>query len=141
MEIMRPLALLAAMVFSTAALAEGMAIEPGLWEMKSTMKMPMFPEPRVTTVTECMTRSEISMDDFSDGNLDPACKFQVEQVGDNSMKWTVDCPVEGGSSHGEWSATSSGDSVSGDGLITMNLQGQSMEMTMEWSGRRTGPCP
>ena len=141
MKISRPLACLTAILLAPAALAEGMAIEPGMWEMKSTVKMPMLPEPRVTTMRECMTKSEITMDDFSDGNLDSACRFQVEQVDENSMKWTVDCPVEGGSSHGEWSATSSGDGVSGDGLITMSFQGQSMEMTMDWTGRRTGPCP
>jgi hypothetical protein len=141
MNIWRPLALLSAFLLSPPVLAEGMTIEPGMWEMKSTMKMPMLPEPRVTTLTECMTESEISMDDLSGSDLDPACKFQVEQAGENSMKWTVDCPVEGGSSHGEWSATSNGDSVNGDGVITMSFQGQSMEMTMEWSGRRTGPCP
>ena len=141
MTICRPLACLAAILLAPAALAAGISIEPGLWEMKSTVNMPMFPEPRVTTMQECITRSEFTMDDFSDGDLDPACRFEVEKMGESSMKWTVDCPVEGGNSHGEWSATSSGDSISGEGLMTMSFQGQSMEMTMEWTGRRTGPCP
>jgi len=56
------------------------------------------------------------------------------------MQWEVDCPVEGGTSHGEWQATSEGNTVTGNGLITIAFQGQTMEMTMNWTGKRTGPC-
>jgi hypothetical protein len=56
------------------------------------------------------------------------------------MKWSFDCPVEGGTSHGEWEATSGGDTVVGKGLITVSFQGQAMEMTMNWEGKRIGDC-
>ncbi len=121
--------------------AEGIPVEPGLWEMTSTVTMPMMPQPRVTTVTECMEKSEITMDDVGGEDLDPNCTFDMARVDGNTMKWSVDCPVEGGTSHGEWQATSEGDTVSGEGLLTMSFQGQTMEMTMTWEGRRTGECP
>ena len=57
------------------------------------------------------------------------------------MEWTIDCPVEGGTMHAEWSATSSGDSVEGTGDMTMNMAGQTMNMTMSWTGERIGQCP
>ncbi|MDH3786933.1 MAG: DUF3617 domain-containing protein [Xanthomonadales bacterium] len=121
--------------------AEGIPVEPGLWKMTSTVTMPMLPQPRVTTMTECMTKSEISMDEVGGGDMDPNCSFEMSQVDGNTMKWTVDCPVEGGTSHGEWQATSGGDTVTGEGLLTVSFQGQSMDMTMSWQGERIGECP
>ena len=120
--------------------ADGIPVEPGLWEMSSTMNMPMLPQPRVTTTTECMKESEISMDDMGGEDMDPNCQFEMAQVDGNTMKWSFDCPVDGGTSHGEWEATSSGDSVTGNGVITMSFQGQTMEMTMSWQGKRIGDC-
>ena len=123
-----------------AARADGIPVEPGLWEMSSIVNMPMMPQPRVTTTTECMKESEISMDDLGGEDMDPNCQFEMAQVDGNTMKWSVDCPVEGGTSHGEWEATSSGDSVTGEGLVTISFQGQAMEMTMSWEGKRIGDC-
>ena len=122
------------------ARADGIPVEPGLWEMSSTVNMPMMAQPRVTTTTECMKESEISMDDMGGEDMDPNCQFEMAQVDGNTMKWSVDCPVEGGTSHGEWEATSSGDSVTGEGLVTISFQGQAMEMTMSWEGKRIGDC-
>jgi len=87
-----------------------------------------------------MKESEISMDDMGGEDMDPNCQFEMAQVDGNTMKWSVDCPVEGGTSHGEWEATSSGDSVTGEGLVTISFQGQAMEMTMSWEGKRIGDC-
>jgi len=127
-------------VVQTAA-AEGIPVQPGLWEMTSTMSMPMLPQPRVTTITECMEKSEISMDEVGTEGMDPNCNFKMEQLDGSTMKWSVDCPVEGGTSHGEWQATSAGDTVAGNGIITVSFQGQTLEMTMSWEGKRVGDCP
>jgi hypothetical protein len=134
------LSILASLAFATSAFADGIPVEPGLWEMTSTMNMPMLPEPRVTTVTECMTRSEISPDEMGTEGMDPNCTFETTQVDANTLRWSFDCPVEGGTSHGEWEAVSGGDTVKGSGEITMSFQGQNMTMTMEWAGRRIGDC-
>jgi hypothetical protein len=126
---------------SVAAGAEGIPIEPGLWEMTSTIQMPMLPEPRVNTETECMEKSVIAMDDIQSEGMDPNCNFETKQVDEKTMQWSFDCPVEGGTSHGEWEATSHGDRVEGGGKITMTIQGQDMEMSMNWVGKRVGACP
>lgn len=129
------------LLFASPAFAEGLPVEPGLWEITSTMTMPMLPEPRVNTISECLEKNEISMDDMGGEGMDPDCTFQAAQVKGNTMTWSFDCPVEGGNSHGEWQAVSSGDSVTGGGSMTMTFQGQTMEMTMAWEGRRVGDCP
>lgn len=128
-------------LISIPALAEGIPVEPGLWKMTSTVNMPMLPQPRVTTVSECMEKSEITMDEVGGEGMDPNCTFDMAQVDGNTMKWSVDCPVEGGTSHGQWQATSGGDTVTGEGSLTMSFQGQTMEMTMTWEGQRIGACP
>ena len=126
---------------SSPLLADGIPVEPGLWKITSTVTMPMLPQPRVTTVTECMEKSEITMDEVGGEGMDPNCTFDMAQVDGNTMKWSVDCPVEGGTTHGEWQATSSGDTVKGEGTLNMSFQGQTMDMTMSWAGERIGECP
>jgi hypothetical protein len=135
------LVLLAFFFSASSVFADAIPIEPGLWEMKSTMVMPMLPEPRVTTVTECMEKSEFSIDEMGIEGMDPNCTFDTNQVNGNTMRWTFDCPLEGGTSHGEWEAVSNGDTVEGSGVMTMSFQGQNMEMTMQWEGQRVGDCP
>jgi len=134
-----PVALLAAVL---DVRAEGIPVEPGLWEMTSTMNMPMLPQPQTHSMTECIDQGEISMDDVGTQDMDPNCTFGVAQVDGNTMSWSFDCPVEGGgTSHGEWQATSHGNRVEGSGKITMAMQGQAMEMNMTWQGKRVGDCP
>ena len=38
----------------SSALADGIPIEPGEWEVTTTMEMPMLPAPRVQTHTQCI---------------------------------------------------------------------------------------
>jgi len=72
--------------------------------------------------------------------MDPDCRFEIGEVHDDTMSWSVECPVEGGTSRGTWTARSGGDTVSGEGNLSVSFQGQSMEMTMSWEGRRIGDC-
>ena len=133
-----PLALL---VLTLEATADAIPVEPGLWEMTSTISMPMMPQPRVNSVTECIEKNELSMEDVATDGMDPNCVFETGQVDGATMNWSFECPVEGGTSRGDWTATSHGDRVEGGGKLTMEMQGQTMEMTMSWTGKRIGACP
>jgi hypothetical protein len=127
---------------ASSADAATIPVEPGLWEMTSTISMPMLPQPQVNTQTECIGKGQLSTDDVGGEDLDPACTLEASQVDDSTMRWTFECPVEGGGhSRGEWQATSHGDRVEGSGVMKMEMQGQAMEMTMRWEGRRIGDCP
>ena len=122
--------------------ADGITIEPGKWEMNTVMTMPMLPQPRVNTTTECMEDAEITpesmMEDMENPNAD--CTLEAEVVGENTMKWSIDCSEQLGNSRGEWEATSYGDTLKGGGAITMSVQGQEIVMTMDWEGKRIGEC-
>ncbi len=129
-------------IASTPVLAEGIPVEPGMWEVTTTMTMPMMPTPQVMTVQECFKDEILDMDDMSADDLDPNCEFDLTQVDGSTMRWNIDCPVEGGGTmHAEWVATSDGDSVEGEGNMSVSVAGQNMDMHMTWTGKRTGPCP
>jgi hypothetical protein len=56
------------------------------------------------------------------------------------MKWSMNCDAQGGTTRGEWEVTSHGDTLTGEGTITVGMQGQSMVMDMKWDGKRVGDC-
>lgn len=127
---------------SPASQADGVAVEPGLWEMTTTMTMPMLPEPRTVTSTDCVEDAELDVDEMSGEGLDPDCTLDVSQPDDRTLRWNMDCPVEGGgTSLAEWQVTSNGDSVAGTGSIRMTVMGQEMTMDAVFNGRRIGDCP
>lgn len=122
-------------------LAEGISVEPGMWEMTTTLNLPMMPAPQTTTMNECIKDGEFGIEDMSTEDLDPNCNLSVEQVDDATLKWTLGCPVEGGgTTHAEWRITSKGKTVEGEGKINMSVMGQEMEMSSTFSGKRTGDC-
>jgi hypothetical protein len=133
------LALLFSLV-STSIFAQGVPIEPGMWEMTSTMNMPMLPQPRVTTEMECIEESELSPEKMTEEDMDTSCTYDTRVVDGNTMKWSMDCNSEGGASRGEWEVTSHGDTLTGEGTVTVDAQGHSMVMNMKWDGKRVGDC-
>ena len=140
---MKTILMAAGLSISGIAAAEGgLPVEPGLWEMTSTVQMPMLPQPQVNTQTECLDKPVMSLEELQREQMDPNCEFATAQVDEKTVKWSVDCPVEGGgTARGEWQATSHGDRLEGDGTMTMSVQGQEMNMAMSWTGKRMGPCP
>lgn len=124
----------------TPLMAEGIPLDPGLWEMTSTVNMPMMPAPRVTTETQCMETGEMSPDAMADDESD--CAYEIEKIDGNTMSWTIECPSEMGTAVGRWTATSGGDTLTGEGEMTFSGGGMpdEMVMTMSWDGRRVGDC-
>lgn len=133
--------LLAALAaFATPALADGIPVEPGLWKITTTMNMPMMPEPQAMSIEQCYEDAILDMDDMAAEDANHDCSFDMKQLDGDTMSWSVDCPVEGGTMHAEWQATSSGGAVDGEGTMTMDVMGQKMDMTMSWHGERVGAC-
>jgi hypothetical protein len=122
-----------------SVLAKGVEVEPGLWEMTMTMEMPMMPVPQVRTTTECIEENEINPDAFQ-MQEDSPCTIGDVVVDGDTITWTLQCPSDMGLMAGKWSFTSQGDSMQGDGTMTMDMGGQKMVMTMSWEGKRVGDC-
>jgi hypothetical protein len=121
----------------SAAVAEGLPITPGLWEM--TSQNPMTGEDDV--LEECM----------SDGVFDPismmeetqGCTFSNETVSGNSIDYDMTCtdPEMPGAMTAEFSFTIDGDQGSGNVDMRMEMNGQTaMSMSTSVTARRVGDC-
>lgn len=130
-----------AALFSTQVNARGIPITPGLWEVVTTVSMPMMPQPKVTTTTKCMVEDELSPDEFNQDMGNP-CEISQVVINRNTGSWSMRCPTQGGMAMvGQWKFTSTGKSISGNGTMAMNMGGQEMEIKMNWQGKRVGNCP
>lgn len=122
------------------ASAAGVPIQPGMWEMTSTMTMTMLPQPRSTTVSECIKDDEISPESFEMDENNP-CKITDVVVEGNAARWSINCPTETGMAmEGQWEFTSSGDSITGSGSMSAVFSGQTIGFDMSWVGKRVGDC-
>ena len=137
----KPLMILLAMAMPLAAVADGISIEPGQWRMKMTMTMSMMPQPQERTVEECIEKDTLSPEDFQDSTDDSGCTFEDFTVDGNTASWSLSCPNEAGVMGGQWTVTSHGDSVEGEGSMSMDIHGQQMGFSTTWTGERIGPCP
>ena len=121
---------LAAMSLSITAIAEGVAMNPGQWEMTSTMTMSMMPQPHVTTTKECVKESELNPEDFNMDENNP-CNISDRNIDGDTASWSINCPTQGGGvMEGKWEFTSTGDSISGSGTMSMDMAGQAMDFEM-----------
>ncbi|MGB5487107.1 MAG: DUF3617 family protein [Lysobacterales bacterium] len=131
---------LATVILASTASADGVSINPGMWEMTSTMTMTMMPQPRTTTVKECIKDSEISPESFNMEEDNP-CNITDMTVDGNTARWSINCPTEGGPvMEGHWEFTSNGDSINGNGTMSAEFSGQKMGFVMTWEGKRIGTC-
>ena len=126
-------------LLATAVMAEGVAVDPGKWEMTMTMEMSMLPAPQTRTSTECIEQNELGPDDFN-MDEDSPCDFNDVEIDGNTVSWAISCPGPAGEMTGNWLFTSHGDSITGEGSMTADMAGQSMEFTMNWNGKRIGDC-
>ena len=131
---------LAAVLISGAGHAAGVAIQPGKWEMTSTMTMTMMNQPQTNTVQQCIEEDELNPESFNMDQDNP-CKFSDIKVDGNSASWSIVCPTQGGMTmDGTWQFTSNGDSITGSGSMSTEMSGQTIGFDMNWSGKRIGDC-
>jgi len=131
---------LATVFLAGSAHAAGVSIQPGQWEMTSTMTMTIMPQPQVNTVHECIEENEISPDNFNMDQDNP-CDITDVMVEGNTARWSISCPTEAGMvMEGQWEFTSLGNSITGSGTMTTEFSGQKMGFDMTWEGKRIGDC-
>ncbi|HVT03124.1 MAG TPA: DUF3617 family protein [Thermoanaerobaculia bacterium] len=119
--------------------AEGHMRE-GQWEITTRVEMPGLPVsiPPIT-ITKCLTKEDVNDPDKTvpkGGGKNDACKVSDYKVVGNKISWTLKCDEKSGGMTGSGEMTVKGDSY--DGSMKMTMQGQDMSMT--FSGKRTGDC-
>ena len=131
---------LATLFLASSASAAGVSIDPGMWEMTSTMTMTMMPKPRSQTVKECIEDDEISPESFNMDKENP-CNITDVNIEGSTARWSISCSTaDGPMMEGQWEFTSHGDSISGKGSMTTEFSGQTMGFDMTWVGNRVGAC-
>lgn len=134
------LVLVSSLLFAGNSHADGVPIEPGQWEMKSTMTMSMMPQPQVTVDMQCIEEDVFDPETFSKDE-ESACGITNVTTDGNTARWEIDCPVESGAKMaGSWEMTSHGDTLNGNGTMTTEVAGQKVGFEMTWEGKRTGDC-
>jgi hypothetical protein len=130
----------ASLFIATAASAEGVSINPGQWEMTSTMTMSMMPNPQVNTVKECIEKDQLDPESFN-MDKDSPCAITDVSIDADTASWQINCPTPNGPAMiGKWQMTSYGDTVSGSGTMSAEFSGQKMSFDMTWEGKRIGDC-
>lgn len=130
-------ALLLGVLLTEVALAGGVDMREGLWEVTTTTEMTGMPMPMQIppmTTTQCITPKDMVPKDQQQG---AECKMVKNEVNGNTVTWSVVCQVEGGESRGDGTITYHGDSF--DGTMKISMEG-GMRMTNVMKGRRLGAC-
>lgn len=119
--------------------AAAQAMEPGEWQFTSTMTSPTLPAPQSATVTQCVSKADAEDPArFSAGEQASDCKVTPGNRTPGSFSWTISCPQQG--MRGAGKARFGRDTIESEVQMTMEMQGQKMEMLSKTSGRRLGPC-
>ena len=129
------LAVLALAPLSAAA----QTMEPGQWEITSTMTTSMLTKPQVVTRTECISKEDAEDPTrFSGRDQAQGCKVTPVTRSPELYSWTIACPQQGMSGDGK--VRFGRGTVEGEVRMVVEAQGQKVEMFSRSSGRRVGPC-
>ena len=138
MRPIKPMIVIAALATPLAvSAADGISIDPGMWEYTTTMTLSMMPQPIVKSRQECFTESHFDAQALS---KDSDCTVQDYQVDGNTMTFTMVCPGPEGPTVGQGRYTSAGSSGTGEMAMTMTVNGAPHSMKMNWQGKRIGAC-
>jgi hypothetical protein len=118
------------------ALAEGLPINPGLWEM--TSQNPMTGADVVRQ--ECMV--DAVFDPSAMMGKERGCTVSDEVVSGNTVDYDLTCtdPNMQGSFNGHFSFTIEGDQGNGNVDMKFDVGGQTMNMSYDVAAKRVGDC-
>ena len=136
----RASAILAAAILGTAgpALGDGLEMEPGKWEFRTTSSMPTAPRPMEFVDTRCVTPADTKPETF----MKDASQCQVTSIETSArlMRWKVTCQNPTGPVVGEGEARSTGKTVRTTMKTSLEVDGQRVTMETLSEGRWLGPC-
>jgi hypothetical protein len=125
------------LVLARPALAEGMRIEPGKWELRSTNQQATG-ETRSDVRTMCFENAEMTPQVFMKDTSD--CTTSDTKSDESSMSWKMTCASTGGSMSADASFTSGGSTMQGVMKMRIDVAGQQLTFDRLWEGKRVGMC-
>ncbi|MCG6951267.1 MAG: DUF3617 domain-containing protein [Betaproteobacteria bacterium] len=132
------LALLAGLSSGAAAQERGM--EPGEWELTTTISSPMMPQPQTATVKHCIKAEDLAEPSRWMGGAPPGsdCKLTPLERDGKSASWEMACPSSGFKGRGR--ARFAKGMMDSEMQISGTQDGKKFEMKTRTRGRRLGPC-
>ncbi|HEY6281961.1 MAG TPA: DUF3617 family protein [Burkholderiales bacterium] len=126
---------------SSPVAADVPTMQEGMWEITTKVDVSGLPEGVPEhTVQQCLTEK-----DFEEGKMHQSenqnykCAVKDYKVVGNKASWSIDCSGDNPTT-GSGSVTYSGTSFAGVSKMKMGKQGEEMEMTQTFSGKRIGAC-
>ncbi|HEX5464148.1 MAG TPA: DUF3617 family protein [Burkholderiales bacterium] len=118
--------------------------EGGLWETTVSMNAPGMPAMPPRTTRQCMTKDDIdphkALSRFNSNGHENQCKVSDYKEEGNTITWKTDCSGAHPAMTGTFSATYKGASFTMVAHGKANEGSQTMEFTMNASGKRVGAC-
>jgi len=113
--------------------ADGLKINPGLWETKTTTTNNMMGTSSTKSVQECIRKNEI---DPVEGIQNDVCTTE-KSISDNTMKYEIICNLHGRAIEGNGVVTVEGDVMTDKRLILNGVPGG---VSIKSESRRVGEC-
>lgn len=130
--------LFCAVILLITSPSEGVDMQEGEWEFTSEIVAEGMPFTMPPTKTrQCLSKKDLVPKSEDDKN----CVVKNHQISGNTVRWTILCKDNDGTSEGKGVITYSGRSYKGTMKMTMtDKTGATERMTMNMSGKYLGPC-
>ena len=121
--------------------AAAQAMEPGSWELTTTITSPMMQKPQTATVTRCIKKEDLADPSRWMGGKPPGsdCSLTPGARDARGATWEMACPSSGmkGSGRARFTAGMMDSEMEMSGMA----EGKKFELRTKTRGRRVGPCP
>jgi hypothetical protein len=124
---------------SLATFAHAQEMQPGLWEIVTTMKMQGMEMPG-GKLTHCYTAQDIASGKHYQGDEASKCTISNMKTSGGSVSYDMSCAIEGGKMTGSIKGTTSPTAYSFDQKMRMTPDHGMGEMHSIIKGRRLGDC-
>ena len=130
-------ALLVASSFSASA-QQGM--QPGEWELTTTITSPMMPQPQTATVKHCIQKEDVADPSRWMGGKPPGsdCSLTPLERDASGATWEMACPSSGFKGRGR--ARFAAGMLDSEMQMSGMQEGKKFELQTRTRGRRLGPC-
>jgi hypothetical protein len=125
---------------SGAAAAQQQGMEPGEWELTTTISSPMMPKPQTATVRHCIKAEDLAEPSRWMGGSPPGsdCTLTPLERDARGASWEMACPSSGLKGRGR--ARFAAGLMDSEMQMSGMQEGKKFEMQTKTRGRRLGPC-
>lgn len=126
------------LVLSSAVVAEGLAINPGLWETTMSRSNPMTGEVTSETTTKCVTETDFDPSEMVQSAQ--GCRLVENNLDGDTLTFRMECNMQGSEAAVDGMFQTDGQTGKGNMDMTMGMGEIKMSMNMNWMSKRLGDC-